>query len=232
VSPGAPSFPRNTGGPLRSCLTGAATLAAALLLTPLPGPLLAQSGTRWIGASGAAAWTRGAGPDSAEALRGTLAGIEGRLTLGRLGFLVGYTEGRLEPDTAGPSGRDVVEGFALLTAKLLSGLEVAAGPRARAYESKSGLTRWVFWELRARLDAPVGTRAARAYVEFRGAVSGQVNAPQPFQHGFGGEAGLLIRLGQGPLGARLGYAIDEARLDASRRETVETVTFTVVYGRW
>src|SRR5439155_514615 len=57
-----------------------------------------------------------------------------------------------------------------------------------------------------------------------------VNVPESFDHGQGGEAGMIIRLARGPLEGRVGYRIDHAVLVAptyQRRETVDGLVIGV-----
>jgi hypothetical protein len=207
--------------------------AAALLLLALPLSLAAQRPR--IGATlyGSALEARSVLPGAGEALSGNAFGGEGRVLWRRLTVAVGYGQGSLDPDTAGPAARDYVEGYALLGGRVLSWLELRAGPHARAYVTPAGTQRWLFWELRARFDAPVVTDWIRGHAELWGVVSGSVNVAESFGSARGGTAGVTARLGGTPLWARLQYGIDEARLaNGTRRETVEALTLALGVGGW
>jgi hypothetical protein len=70
----------------------------------------------------------------------------------------------------------------------------------------------------------------QTYVELWGALSGSVGDPSAKAGGRGADAGLELRLSsQTPLWGRLGYRIESSHADALR-ETVESITVTVIYG--
>lgn len=215
--------------PPRSALQVAALIAAAA-----PAPLVAQRRVDlWGVASATAAKARSRYPAGVEALSGFVLGGEGGASWGPVSLRVGYVHGSLDPDTVGPASRDHTEGFVLLGGRPVSGLEIAAGPHARAYVTSAGTQRWLFWELHARYETAIVRPLIHGYAELWNAVAGQVNVAEGFNSGRGGTAGIVFRPKGGRFALRLCYAIDETRLGSGkRRETVEGVTFAMGYGRW
>lgn len=177
-----------------------------------------------LGASVVAARLRSQLPAGTDRLSGAAFAGEGSLSLGRFVLSVGYLQGQVARGGAGTSARDLIEGRALLGVRPVPWLMVGGGPRGRAYVLPSGTQRWLFWELRARAEARFIGSAANGYVELWRAISADVNVPERFDHGQGGEAGLILRLARAPLEARVGYRIDHAVLGGgSRLETVDAV---------
>ena len=162
-------------------------------------------------------------------LTGTVVGGQGAVALGRLELALGYVQGKIGPEGASAPGQDLVEGVALLGVRPAPWLRLAVGPHARSYTLTGGTElRWVFWELRARVSGAFVGSAGRGYVELWRAVSASVNAPEPFDHAQGGEAGMVVHLARAPLELRLGYRIDHAVLGGGTRlETVDGVVIGV-----
>src|SRR5206468_12109485 len=78
----------------------------------------------------------------------------GRVALHGLALAVGLLEGRLQPvSAAGP--RDLIEARVSLAARPVPWLEMSAGPVVRAYVTDSITERWVLWQARARVEAPI-----------------------------------------------------------------------------
>jgi len=155
------------------------------------------------------------------------------VALGRLELALGYVQGKIGPEGASAPGQDLVEGVALLGVRPAPWLRLAVGPHARSYTLTGGTElRWVFWELRARVSGAFVGSAGRGYVELWRAVSASVNAPEPFDHAQGGEAGMVVHLARAPLELRLGYRIDHAVLGGGTRlETVDGVVIGVGLSR-
>jgi len=166
-------------------------------------------------------------------LTGTVVGGQGDVALGRLELALGYVQGKIGPEGASAPGQDLVEGVALLGVRPAPWLRLAVGPHARSYTLSGGTElRWVFWELRARVSGAFVGSAGRGYVELWRAVSASVNAPEPFDHAQGGEAGMVVHLARAPLELRLGYRIDHAVLGGGTRlETVDGVVIGVGLSR-
>ncbi|PYO28887.1 MAG: hypothetical protein DMD73_04055 [Gemmatimonadetes bacterium] len=166
-------------------------------------------------------------------LTGTVVGGQGDVALGRLELALGYVQGKIGPEGASAPGQDLVEGVALLGVRPAPWLRLAVGPHARSYTLTGGTElRWVFWELRARVSGAFVGSAGRGYVELWRAVSASVNAPEPFDHAQGGEAGMVVHLARAPLELRLGYRIDHAVLGGGTRlETVDGVVIGVGLSR-
>jgi len=162
-------------------------------------------------------------------LTGTVVGGQGDVALGRLELALGYVQGKIGPEGASAPGQDLVEGVALLGVRPAPWLRLAVGPHARSYTLTGGTElRWVFWELRARVSGAFVGSAGRGYVELWRALSASVNAPEPFDHAQGGEAGMVVHLARAPLELRLGYRIDHAVLGGGTRlETVDGVVIGV-----
>lgn len=189
---------------------------------------------------GAALWGAGSNarsvyPGGVEALTGPVVGFDLRAARGGLGLRLGYGQGTLKGDTAGPAQRDYVDGYVHLTAAPLGGVELGLGPYARAYSTDAGVQRWIFWQLRARYEEDILPATVRGYAELWIGLTGSANVAESFNSSRGGAVGLLWRvldLRGSPLTLRLTYAIDEARLgDGARRETVERTNIALGIGR-
>lgn len=205
-------------------------IAVALLL--LPTAVAAQEPRLEIGGASASLRVHTNIGATREALSGTILAGEGRLTLWRLVLDVGYAQGRVTPDTAGPMSRDVVEGRLLLGTRPWRGLAIKAGPHVRAFVSSAGTQRFLFFEARLRGERPIVGATVHGYAELWRVVSGTVNVVEQFDGGQGGEAGMIVRLPRAPLWARLAYGIERAKLGGgSRLETVEGLTVAIGYGR-
>src|SRR3989475_10381243 len=85
--------------------------------------------------------------------------------------------------------------------------------------------RWVFWQARARADAPIVTSGLTSYVELWRAVSSQVNLVAGAGRVQGGEAGVTYRPPKRPFSLRLAYRVDDAavRGGGGGRPTVEAI---------
>ncbi len=189
---------------------------------------------------GAAVWGAGAQarsvyPGGAEALQGPVLGFDIRVRRGRVGLRVGYGQGKLNPDTAGPEVRTYIDGFVHLTGAITQGLELGVGPYARAYGTDAGTQRWLFWQLRARYETGIVGPVVRGFAEIWIGVSGTVNVAESLDGSRGGAAGVMWHVADwrnSPLTLRLSYIIDEARLGSgARRETVERTSLSIGLGR-
>jgi hypothetical protein len=153
---------------------------------------------------------------------------QGALSIGRLRLTVSYLQGTLDPDGTLGASRPLVEGTVLLGVRALDWLTLETGPHARAYTLTAGTERWLFWELRARASSAFVGSAVRGYAELWRVVAADVNVPESFDHGQGGEAGMIVRLARAPLEGRVGYRIDHAVLGGGTRlETVDGVVIGI-----
>lgn len=165
---------------------------------------------------------------------GAAFGFQGQfLYLNRITLDLGYWQGTL--NGVGTGDKDVVEGFAQLGARPMSWLSLRVGPHAWTYISDAGTQRWFLWEGRARAQGQV-LPAVQSYIEVWKVFSANVNVPQAFQTGMGGEGGLSLRIRDVPLipqrlpvRIRLGYGIERVRMNGtqaqgSRAEVLDRLT--------
>jgi hypothetical protein len=198
-------------------------------------PMLALRG------DAAAVWLRQeTAPGVVRRLRGPALGAEARVNYSRFSLGASLLEGSLDAVGSGgasaPSKRDLVEGRVLVAARALPWLEVSFGPLLRAYVTDSATERWVVWQGRARVDAPILTPSLTSYVEVWRALSSRVTLPSaPLSAGRvqGGEAGMMYRPPRGPIWLRLSYRVDNALLGGrpGGSEMVEAVSLSVGIGR-
>src|SRR6059036_847463 len=99
----------------------------------------------------------------------------GRLVFNGFSVGLGLSSGTLKAADQGTAKRDLIEGRLLVAARPLPWLEMSVGPFVRAYVTDAVTERWVFWQARARADAPIVTSGLTSYVELWRAVSSQVN---------------------------------------------------------
>lgn len=207
-------------------------VATALVPAILPAQRLEFGAAVW----GAGAKVRSVNRDVREALTGPYLGFDAHLQRGRVGLRLGYGQGSLDPDTAGPPQRDYVDGFLLLTGSPVTGLDLGVGPYARAYvRSDEGTQRWLYWTLRARYQAEIVLPVVEGFAEVWTSFAASVNVQDSFDGARGGTVGVLwtvTRFRGSPVKLRLSYAIDEGRLaSGARRETVELTTLAIGLGR-
>jgi hypothetical protein len=170
---------------------------------------------------------------------GLMLGGEGTLISNRLLVRVRYAEGRINPKGGTGVGllglgttdsRDVVEGDALVGYRATSWLTLWGGPSARAYTIGDNNERWLIWTGRAAGRGTLLPGRMQTFVEVYGAFSGNVGDPPLKVGGSGVNGGLEVRLGQtGLFWGRLGYRMESTHA-AGLRETVESVTLSLVYG--
>ena len=170
---------------------------------------------------------------------GLMLGGEGMLVSDRLLLRVRYAEGRVNPKGGTGGGllgpgttdpRSVVEGEALVGYRATPWLTLWAGPSARAYTMGSSDERWLIWSARATGRATLLPGRMQTFLELWGALSGNVGDPPQRVGGRGANGGLEVRLAEaGSFWGRLGYRM-ESNHAAGLRETVESVTLSVIYG--
>lgn len=209
-----------------------ASLGCAALLALAPGLGAQQRPTFSFAGTGAFVWVRNDLAGGAVRLRGPVLAGEGRVALGRVALAAGLLEGRLNPVAGATAPSDLVEARLAVAARPLPWLELAAGPAVRAYVANSVTERWVFWQARARVDAPIVTARLASYVELWRALSSQLNVPTAPGRVQGGEAGLVYRPPRGVWWLRVAYRVDDAALSAVSSETLEAISFAVGAGGW
>ncbi len=186
-----------------------------------------DAGFVWVRSDSAAAGGGGAG---AVRLRGPVLGGEGRLVFNQFAVGVGLLSGTLQMADQTVK-RDLIEGRLVVAARPLPWLEMSVGPFVRAYVTDSVTERWVFWQARARVDAPM-TASLTSYVELWRALSSDVNLVAGAGRVQGGEAGVVYRPPQRPYWVRLAYRLDDAAVRAGGSETLEAVSLAIGVGGW
>jgi hypothetical protein len=210
-------------------LIGILAIALAAVARSQGRPTLAfrgDAGFVWMRSDSAAAGA--AGPVR---LRGPVLGGEGRLVFNGFAVGLGLSSGTLQ--TAGQAvKRDLIEGRLVVAARPLPWLEMSVGPFVRAYVTDSVTERWVFWQARARVDAPIVTASLTSYVELWRALSSQVNLVAGAGRVQGGEAGVVYRPPQRPFSLRLAYRVDDAAVGrgGSGSETLEAISLAIIVG--
>jgi hypothetical protein len=162
---------------------------------------------------------------------GLVLGGEGSLVSDRFVVRLRYGEGRINPK-AGDSGasRDVVEGEAMFGFHATPWLTLWAGPSARAYTMGGTDQRWLIWTGRMTARGTLLPGRMQSFLELWGAVSGNVGSPPLTAGGQGANGGLEVRMGQeSSFWGRLGYRIESTHAPGLR-ETVESLTLSVIYG--
>jgi hypothetical protein len=220
----------------------AALLAALLAVAAAPG-LPAQGTLQWdVALSGVGARLNSTSGPSTQKLSGTMFGVHGQLMYS--GFVTldwGYWQGQLDPtgSSAGQfASRDVVEGYAMLGARPFGWLSVRGGPHAWTYISNAGTQRWFLWEARARAQGEI-LPDVQSYVDLWRVLSADVNVPQNFQSGMGGEGGLILLVRDAPIiperfpvRIRLSYGIERVRMGGGiRTEVMDRLGLSLGIGR-
>lgn len=185
-----------------------------------------DAGFVWMRSDSAAAGA--AGPVR---LRGPVLGGEGRLVFNGFAVGLGLSSGTLQTADQAVK-RDLIEGRLVVSARPLPWLEMSVGPFVRAYVTDSVTERWVFWQARARVDAPIVTASLTSYVELWRALSSQVNLVAGAGRVQGGEAGVVYRPPQRPFSLRLAYRVDDAAVGrgGSGSETLEAISLAIIVG--
>jgi hypothetical protein len=213
-------------------LIGMLALAAPAVARSQVQPTLAfrgDAGFVWVRSDSAVAGGGGAG---AVRLRGPVLAGEGRLVFNGFAIGVGLLSGTLQAADQGTAKRDLVEGRLVVAARPVPWLEMSVGPFVRAYVTDSVSERWVFWQARARVEAPIVTASLTSYVELWRALSSEVNLVAGAGRVQGGEAGVVYRPPQRPYWLRLAYRVDDAAVRAGGSETLEAVSLAVGVGGW
>jgi hypothetical protein len=173
-----------------------------------------------------------AGPGGVTRVSGTAIGFAGSVGFRRLELEVRYAEGTLQPADVQSAPRDLVEGAVALRFAATPWLSMQVGPHARRYDTPLGAERWVTWQLGGRGDVAIAGTGVRGHATLWRGLGLGVNVPPGSGSTRGGEVGVTIDLGPRPFWFALAYGIDQALVrDASRRETVEALTFTAGFRR-
>jgi hypothetical protein len=185
-----------------------------------------DAGFVWVRSDSAAVGTAGAAR-----LRGPVLGGEGRLVFNGFAVGLGLSSGTLQTADQAVK-RDLIEGRLVVSARPLPWLEMSVGPFVRAYVTDSVTERWVFWQARARVDAPIVTASLTSYVELWRALSSQVNLVAGAGRVQGGEAGVVYRPPRRPFSLRLAYRMDDAAVGrgGSGSETLEAISLAIIVG--
>lgn len=161
---------------------------------------------------------------------GLMLGGEGMFISDRILVRVRYAEGRITPKGGTSAPRDVVEGEALVGLRATPWLTLWGGPSARAYTTGASDERWLIWTARAAARGTLLPGRMQTFVELYGAFSGTVGDPPLRAGGRGANGGLEVRLGETrSFWGRLGYRMESTHA-AGLRETVESVTLSMIYG--
>lgn len=212
-------------------LGGGLAIATFLALVPAVSPAQEQRLQFSVGGTAAQQIVQSMIEPARSRFTGTLLGIEGGMVSDHLLLRVRYAEGRVSPK-AGSSGdpRDVVEGEALVGFRALPWLTLWGGPSARAYTIGNSDQRWMIWTARASGRGTLLPNRLQSFFELYGAFSGSVGDPALHAGGRGLNGGLEMRLSQtGMFWGRVGYKMESTHA-AGLRETVETFSFSLMYG--
>lgn len=169
--------------------------------------------------------------DVTDKLSGHLMGFEGVMVGSPFMVRVRYGEGRIKPKPeSNAEARDVVSGEALFGVRALPWLSLWVGPSARAYTVGESDQRWLVWWGRAMARGTLMPGRMQTYVELGGVFGGNVGNPGLKAGGRMASGGLEMRFGaMSNFWGRLGYGIESLHADGLR-ETVETLTLSVIYG--
>lgn len=172
-------------------------------------------------------------------LSGAVFGLQGQMRYHRrLTLDLGYWQGQLDPAGANAATRDMAEGYVLFGVRPLGWLTLRGGPHAWTYISNAGTQRWLLWEGRVRAEGAI-LPDLHSYLELSKVLDANVNVPQSFASGTGGEGGLILRIRDVPgisdaypVRIRLGYGIERVRMGAGvRTETVDQLSLSISLGR-
>jgi hypothetical protein len=215
-------------------------LAALLAGAATPGGgLAAQRTWQWdVALSGVGMRLNSISGPTTQKLSGTAFGLQGQLIYSGLVTLDwGYWQGQIDPTGGTAASRDVVEGYAMLGGRPFGWLSLRAGPHAWTYISNAGTQRWFLWEARARAQGEV-LPDVQSYIELSRVLSANVNVPQDFQSGMGGEGGLILLVRDAPLiperfpvRIRLAYGIERVRMGGGgRTEVMDRLSLSLGIG--
>lgn len=207
----------------------AATTLVAILLAP---PALSAQRSAWqweMALTGVGMRVNSVSGPTVQKLSGAAFGGSGQLVFSNLITLdVGYWQGVLTPSSGVAANRDVVEGYAQLGARPLGWVHLRFGPHAWTYVSNAGTQRWFLMEGRARIQGEV-LPEIQSHLELWRVFSADVNVPQPFQTGMGGEGGISFRIRnvpvipeKFPVRIRMTYGIERVKMEGGSPSTIRT----------
>jgi hypothetical protein len=215
-----------------------ALLAGTLIAAPRA--LVGQRLWQWeVGLTGVGMRVHSYSGPTVQELSGAVFGGQGQLVFARWITLdLAYMQGILTPSAGQAADRDVVEGYAQIGARPLSWVTLRLGPHAWTYVSNAGTQRWFLMEGRARVQGEI-LPEIQSYLELWRVFSANVNVPQPFQTGMGGEGGISLRIRDVPIiperfpvRIRLGYSIERVRMEGGnpvsvRKEIVDRLSLSI-----
>lgn len=218
----------------------AASLLLVVGLMAAPTAISAQRQWQWeVALAGVGMRVHSQSGPTVQKLSGAVFGGQGQLIFAnRITLDLGYYQGVLSPTAGQAADRDVVEGYAQLGARPLSWVTLRFGPHAWTYVSNAGTQRWFMMEGRARLQGEVFPEVV-SYLELWRVFSANVNVPQPFQTGMGGEGGISFRIRnvpvipeKYPVRIRIGYGIERVRMEGGtpvtvRAEVMDRLSFSI-----
>ncbi len=213
---------------------GAAVFGAVLIL----GPAVSHAQTAEKSVAGTLLLTRldreltpVSGSPSNESFSGVALGLEGTVPVWRFELDLRYLYGKLNSDNP-DLDLDLVEAELMLGLRPLPWVVLKAGPHARAFNTVESTERWLFWEIRARVEAGLLTPRLGSYFELWGALVGNVNFGPSFGGGRGAEAGLTYSPQSLPVRGRIGYRIDRGSVSGgSIFDSVQQVVIGFGYSR-
>src|SRR5260370_17376310 len=175
--------------------------------------------------------TTAAGAAGPVRLRGPMFGGEGRVVFNGFSLGLGLSSGTLQTADQAVK-RDLIEGRRVGAARPVPWLEMSVGPFVRAYVTDTLTERWVFWQARARVEAPIVTASLTSYVELWRAWSSDVNLVAGAGRVQGGEAGVVYRPPPPPVLPRLSLPLGGPPAPAPGRGTLAPLRLApLVRGR-
>ncbi|PYP36822.1 MAG: hypothetical protein DMD46_07730 [Gemmatimonadetes bacterium] len=211
-----------------------ATRLLWFLAVGLPGAAASQTAPK-IAARGDAGmvWVHADGGVGVTEMKGPVLAGEGRVVFPGLAAGMGLLSGTLQAPGGGNAQHDLIEGRLFIAARALPWLELSFGPAVRAYLTDSTTERWVVWQGRAHVDAPILPQRLTSYVEAWRAFSSQVNLAAGAGRVQGGEAGVVYRPPRRTFWFRLAYHVDDAAMGTSGvSETLQSISVGVGVGSW
>jgi hypothetical protein len=188
-----------------------------------------DAGYVWVRSDSAPGGVGGAG---AVQFRGPVLAGEGRMVFSGFSVGMGLLSGTLQQADQPTLKRDLIEGRLVVAARPVPWLEMSLGPFVRAYVTDSITERWVFWQARARLAAPILTASLTSYLELWRALSSDVNLTAGAGRVQGGEVGVLYQPPRRRYWWRLAYRVDDAAVHAGGSETLEAISVAIGVGAW
>lgn len=202
----------------------------AILAALAPAPAVGQNPVGFsLGGRFAAIRVDGTPAASATELTGPSVGFDGELRV-----LVFTLEGQYQHAalTATGSGahHTMLEGSAMAGVRPMRWIHLSAGPRVRNYLLPDGTHRTLQWEARLQVEAVLIPGYGRAVATGWRALYGEVNTPQWFASGRGGQAFFELTAPPIPGWLRVGYGMDRSTFGDGQVETLEQLFVTAGFG--